>query len=440
MYLCNKGKVSQNKFLSGMDKMNIEISSEIGNLQGVLLHTPGHEVENMTPENARRSLYSDILNLSAATVEFLQLKGVLDKVSQTFEVKSLLTDILSDENVKEKLIRDICDQENANAEINTLLKTAPDTLACELIEGVVIQRDNLTRYLNKDRYSIQPLPNFLFTRDPSMVLWDDLLIGKMATKVREREPLIMEAIYREHPVFKVNPLNPARGTANLNRFKNATIEGGDLLIAGEDVILIGIGVRTSSEGVDFLIELIKQKKTHLKHIIVQELPHEPESFIHLDMTFTFLDKDSCIIYEPLILKKSKYQTYNISIDNGKVISIKEEKNLLKSLNKCGFSLSPVICGGQGDPWIMEREQWHSGANFLAIAPGKVIGYKRNDHTLEELNRNGFEIINAEDFIASKVNIDGYKKAAITIPGAELARGGGGARCLTMPLLREKIEW
>jgi arginine deiminase len=236
-----------------MDQIKVDVSSETGRLQDVIIHTPGHEVENMTPENAKRSLYSDILNLSAATVEFLQLKGVLEKVTQTFELKTLLTDIMADEKVKEKLIRDICDRENANTEINHLLNTPAEALARELIEGVVLKRDNLTRFLNKDRYSIQPLHNLLFTRDASMVLWDKMIIGKMATKDREREPLIMEAIYREHPIFRLNTFNPVKGTRNQHNFKNATLEGGDLLIAGEDVLVVGTGVRTSSEGVDFLI-------------------------------------------------------------------------------------------------------------------------------------------------------------------------------------------
>lgn len=405
-----------------------------------MLHTPGHEVENMTPENARRSLYSDILNLSVVNKEYTQFKNVLEKVTQTFEVKTLLTEILINETVKEKLIRDICNRENAGTEINNLLNTSAEPLARKLIEGVILHRDNLTRFLSEDRYSMQPLHNFLFTRDASMALWDDLLIGKMATRVRGREPLIMEAIYREHPIFNLNTLNSVNETRSLNIFKNATIEGGDLQIVSEDVILVGTGARTSTEGIDYLIEVIKEKKTSLKHIIVQELPQEPESFIHLDMTFSFLDRDACIVYEPLILKKSKYQTIHITIDNGKVTGINEVENILDVLNGIGFNISPVMCGGKEDPWIMEREQWHSGANFLAIAPGKVIGYERNDHTLEEMYKNGFEIIASEDFIGRNLNIDDFKKVVITIPGTELARGGGGARCLTMPLRRQKVEW
>ena len=178
---------------------------------------------------------------------------------------------------------------------------------------------------------------------------------------------------------------------------------------------------------------MKKKSTH--HIIVQELPSTPESFIHLDMVFTNLNTDACMVYEPVVYGLSRYKTIHLKIDNGKV-EITEESNIPEALKKLGLDLKPIACGGEKDPWTQEREQWHSGANFLAFAPGKVIGYERNINTLEELNRNGFEILKALDVISGKVNPDDYTKCAISIAGSELARGGGGARCMTMPVARE----
>ena len=313
-----------------MEKIKVGVYSEIGLLEGVILHTPGHEIENMTPENAERALYSDILNLSVATKEYVQLKGVLEKVTRTFEVKDLLTVMLDNDKFKEDLVRRICLQEDAAAETGILLDTPAPMLTRQLIEGVVLKRDNLTRFLSKERYSMRPLHNFLFTRDASMTVWDEVLIGKMASKVREREPIIMEAIFKNHPAFEVKTINPASLSGIAGGLPNATIEGGDVLIASEDVLVIGTGSRTSTNGIDYLIDVIRAKKTSLKHIIVQELPDSPESFIHLDMTFTFLDKDVCMVYEPLILKNNKFHAIHITIDNGKVIQIKQQKKPFKS--------------------------------------------------------------------------------------------------------------
>jgi len=185
-----------------MDKINVGVSSEIGVLNGVIVHTPGHEVENMTPENAERALYSDILNLSVANKEYIPFKGILEKVSRTYEVIDLLIETLRNETVKEDLIRRIVIQEESIAEMDFLLQIPSPQLATQLIEGVVLKRDNLTRFLSKERYSIRPLHNFLFTRDASMTLWDEVLIGKMASKVRERRDIAQLFIENPQPKEK----------------------------------------------------------------------------------------------------------------------------------------------------------------------------------------------------------------------------------------------
>ena len=193
-----------------MNRYNVNVNSEIGELEGVILHSPGSEVENMTPENAERALYSDILNLSVASREYYELKEVLNKVTQTYEIRQLLTETLKNDSFKEALVRNVCEHEGAYDELDLLLSMSPDILARQLIEGVVLKRDNLTKFLSNERYSMRPLHNFLFTRDSAITLWNEVLIGKMASKVRERESLIMETIFRDHPSFGVKTINPER--------------------------------------------------------------------------------------------------------------------------------------------------------------------------------------------------------------------------------------
>jgi arginine deiminase len=267
-----------------------------------------------------------------------------------------------------------------------------------------------------------------------------MLIGKMANPVRERESVIMESIFKNHPLFLSKTLNPSKPEFGIEFNEKSTIEGGDFQVASENVFVIGTGVRTSTQGIDFIIENIKHLKTETQHLIVQELPSTPESFIHLDMVFTFLNTDSCMIYEPVITQMNRLRTIHIQIENGKVNKIEEEPNIMVALQKVGIDLKPVYCGGQSDSWVQEREQWHSGANFFAIAPGKIIGYERNSHTIEELNHQGYEVLKATDIISKKVSIDDYQKCVILIAGSELARGGGGARCMTMPVRRAKVDW
>jgi arginine deiminase len=412
----------------------IQINSEIGELEGVVIHTPGPEVENMTPENAERALYSDILNLGVATKEYNQFKGVLKLHAPVFEVKDLLREILRNEKVKESLVKKVCRNEGSGCIGEHLMALDEQSLANALIEGVPLIIDSLHNFLSKERFSLRPLHNFFFTRDAAISLYDNVLVSSMASPIRLRESLIMEAIFDFHPAFSTKTINSRSSQA-----ENIAIEGGDVLIARDDILLCGIGSRTSSQGIDFIIDHLKDKKEK-QHILVQELPLTPESFIHLDMVFTLLDRDLCMIYEPVIMKMNKYQTVHIYLEGGQVKFIREVENLPQGLKKLGMDLKPVLCGGPEDRWQQEREQWHSGANFFAVGPGKVLGYARNNKTLEALNNNGFDILKANDLIKCKLNVSDYEKYAVAIDGSELPRGGGGARCMTMPVRRKPVDW
>lgn len=416
-------------------KLKINVHSETGTLEAVLLHSPGAEVENMTPQNVQRALYSDILNLSIAQEEYSQLYGVLSKVAKIYEVRPLLEKVLGHEEDKAALLRRICVAEDATEYYDRLMEMEPKELARVLIEGLPAEISTLTAYLKNEYYALYPLYNFYFTRDSAVTIGDSVLVCRMANKVRMRESFIMEAIYRCSGCFECR-------VTDANDFQSGdspvTMEGGDILIARDDILLVGNGARTSAKGIDFMVDRIRKSRSEgTCHVIVQQLPHSPESFIHLDMVFTLLDRDRCMIFEPLIRKDTAYQTVHITIRDGKVSGIRTVSGLLTTLKRLGMDLKPIICGGS-DEWDQEREQWHSGANSFCIAPGQVITYARNIHTLEELDKDGFNIIAAGDVISGKAAVEG--KCAVTISGSELPRGGGGARCMTMPLSRKKVDW
>jgi len=414
-------------------KFDISVTSEIGELEGVILHTPGFEIENMTPMNVERALYSDILNLSVANCEYKQLQGALTQVGEVFQIRSLLERTLQNSKVKQSLVEKICANEDACEIEQQLLAMSDKELARCLIEGVMLQKSNLSRFLSHERYALRPLHNFFFTRDSAIAIDNQILIAKMANKVRTREAMIMEAIFDFHPMFATRTITIPDSKA----FAEARIEGGDVLVIAENVLMIGIGSRTTPQAIDFLIEHFSQSGQS-KHIIVQELPHQPESFIHLDMVFTMLDRNICMIYEPVILHPNMFRTVHIKISSGEVAEIREEQNLLTALARLGIELETINCGGSADQWTQEREQWHSGANFFAIAPGRIIGYRRNINTIEELDRKGFAIIDATDVAEKKVDLKNYNRCVITIDGSELSRGGGGCRCMTMPIRRKPV--
>ena len=406
--------------------INVSVNSEIGKLQHVLVHAPGPELEKVTPENAHTFLFSDILNMQVAQKEYGYFKKVLQKVAQVHEIGDLLTDILRNDSIKENLVDRVCKAEDKASLASYLKSLSAEDLSRQLIEGVRSED-------SKEPYALLPIPNLFFMRDASFTMFDNIMISNMATTVRARECMLLNSIYNLHPLFDTKVINPA---LSYETHGIGTVEGGDVQIIRDDAVICGLGSRTNMHGVEAIVEHLKTKGG-IKHLIFQELPLEPESFIHLDMVFTMLDVNRCMIYEPVIMN-DKHKTFHITIDGQKAIG-KEVPNLLVGLKEIGIDLEPVYCGNRNNDWAA-REQWHSGCNFFCLEPGKFIGYGRNQHTLEALNNAGFQIVTAADVVNNRVDLNKVKKCIVAFEGNELSRGGGGARCMTMPVQRMAVDW
>jgi len=418
------------------DKLTVDLRSEIGRLEGVIVHTPGPEIENMTPANAERALYSDILSRPAAAHGHAQLEGVLRSVASVHQFADLLRDILAEPGVAAPLVECICRNEDVPWLADELAALDPAVLARRLIEGVPLPQDTLTRFLSEERHALRPLHNLFFMRDTAAALGGSVLVGRMANSVRDREALLVEAVFEHHPALQATTV--VKAPAGDERI-DITLEGGDVVVARDDLLLIGIGARTSPQAVDFIIDRFKGSQ-EVFDVVVQELPRTPESFIHLDMVFTFLDRDACLVYEPVVLGPARQHTVHMHVAGGRVEFIRERINLLAALGEVGLDLEPVACGGHTDAWLQEREQWHSGTNSFALAPGQVVVYGRNTHTVEELDKHGFAVIEAAAVTGGRETLAGRGRCAVTVEGAELARGGGGCRCLTLPVRRGPVDW
>ncbi len=407
----------------------IEVNSEIGHLEGVILHTPGEEIEQMVPDNIHEALYSDLLNVDIASREYSDFEGVLSKWTKTYKVRDLLVKVLEQKEDKMELLNKVLQAENKLFLYAELMEKTPEELADILIGGYPYVEGSHPEQFRSKRYVLNPLYNLFFTRDASSAVYDKVLIHAMSTSVRDRESYVMDAIFRH--VFGVETINP-------KAVPGTTTEGGDVLIAREDVLFVGNGCRTNKAGIDFLIKYFATRKER-QHIIIQQLPDKPDSFIHLDMVFTMLAQDRCMIYEPLIRNVyGNFGVTHVEIDNGQ-IRYHHMDDFLEAVKHVGFDMQPVLCGGD-DLWHQQREQWHSGANFFALGEGKVLGYARNRYTLDALDKAGFEVLKAVDVCSGKVNMQNYDRFVVAFDAAELPRGGGGARCMTMPIKRRKVEW
>jgi arginine deiminase len=263
-----------------------------------------------------------------------------------------------------------------------------------------------------------------------MVVNEGVIIGAMRYAVRWSEEVLMKALFRYHPLL---------GNAGLiydgsdEHRSDYTIEGGDVLVLRPDLAMIGLSERSSPAAIELLVEGLREK-VGIQHVLIVVLPTESPA-IHMDMILTMVDREHCVVYPPYFLGPGRLPVLHHRPDRD---GVKECADLGTALREVGLPLEFISCGGD-HPTIQQREQWASGCNFVALRPGLVVGYTRNEETMRQMEKvAGYRIVDALDFLTGDVQVEEDEKAVIAFEGSELVRGGGGGRCMTLPVVRDDI--
>jgi arginine deiminase len=422
--------------------MRLNVTSEIGRLNSVLVHLPGREIDQMVPPMMAQLLFDDILYGQVAREEHRRFQQLIRFVADdVFDLQDLLEEVFEIEDLKETIVRDMARRNRLTRSlVNRLLEETPAALAEVLIAGIA--RETGSGELPK--FDLFPIPNLFFMRDPQVVIGDRVVISSMATQARRRESLLSKYVFENHPHFRARDMfwvDFMAGEPERPMPKNMpTLEGGDVLVPRRDLLLVGITERTNKAGVEALIRSLKAANAGVKSVIIVDIPRA-RSFMHLDTIFTFINRHECLIYPPVILPSGSQAAKVTTVDLTKKRSLaySEQKSLLGALKKKGFDLEPIYCGGERSV-DQQREQWTDGANAFALAPGIILGYERNVRTAEELSKHGYHIVYEDDLLLGRTELETWtdKKYALQITGNELSRARGGPRCMTMPLQREEL--
>ncbi len=406
--------------------MKLSVTSETGRLKGVIVHTPGNEVSLVNPELKDELLFDDIIFEEDARQEHIDMldifKAAMPNDSRIFEITNLFQECLQNSEARQyfiDLMINALPEDNLQVIKTDLENLQPGDLLQFVIEGSTPAIRNFT---------LLPTPNLLFTRDLAAVAGESILLSQPAKKARVREALLMDMLVNYHPLFA--DLKP-----NLIRTGDQeSIEGGDVLVASDKVVLIGMSERTSFSALMTAADGLLS--SGFEHVVAVDIPKQRSS-MHLDTIFTFASDDECIVFPPSIMeRKSNISVLTMQSGGVQSTSMPSLKVALEELLERDMTF--IKCGGEIRT-NQFREQWTDGANVFALAPGIIVGYERNTNTFRALREHGYQIVNQYEFIEEYKNKDfdpSGKKMAISFLGHELCRGRGGARCMTMPILRE----
>lgn len=412
-----------------MEKINVK--SEIMPLKKVLLHRPGKELLNLTPDTLSRLLFDDIPYLPDAIKEHEEFVSILKEngVEVVF-LEDLMTETLdANPDLKNKFIEQFMTEAGIKTKkyrnlVRELLRGIKDTkeLVLKTMEGIqIFELDHKKLEVEKTLVDLvredsdfiaEPMPNLYFTRDPFASIGNGISLNKMYSVTRNRETIYAEYIFNHHPEYK--------GLVDkyYDRYLPHHIEGGDVLNLNDHVLAVGLSQRTCAEAIDQLAKnLFADPDCKIDTILAFNIPNS-RAFMHLDTVFTQIDYDK-FTYHPGIM--DTLQVFEITegdvpntFEDLNVREINDSlENILEKYLERDITLIP--CAG-GDRVASEREQWNDGSNTLCIAPGVVIVYDRNNITNEVLRQNGIKVLQMHS--------------------AELSRGRGGPRCMSMPLVRE----
>lgn len=405
----------------------INVNSEIGRLKVVLLHEPGDELHNLTPKKLDDLLFDDIPWLPLAKKEHQAFANTFRQAGvEVVYLTDLMRDVLDLSNeIKEQFINQFIKE--ANIRSNTLREIATDylksikdnkELVLKSIAGIKksdlpnSQIKSLADHVDDYPFVTDPMPNLYFTRDPFASIGNGVSLNKMYSVTRSRETIFGEYIFKYHPTYKTTPLY-------FSRYEDVNIEGGDIMVLNNHVLVVGVSQRTCAEAVERLAKnLFFNNETDFDTVLAFTIP-QARTFMHLDTVFTQVDKNKFAIHKGCYEKLKIFRVTKDYNNEGKVKVVELDQKLEDVLESyIGLPVTLIPCGGD-DTISADREQWSDGSNTVALGPGEVIAYERNDITNAALIKNGI-----------KVHI---------IPSSELSRGRGGPRCMCMPLIREDIK-